>query len=121
MNASSKEASGLSAPAQGTATHLSPRDAKAAEGGAVSGASSIAESGLEKQKTHPDDEAGHTAAAAKTKTNQSAVSRVVARVATSAELPQAFRLVAIMIALALAMVRASSILHVHSHVTDLAM
>ena len=99
----SKEASTPHAPTHETATHLSPHDAKAAEGGAVSGTSSISEPALEKEITHPDVDPEHHAAAVKTRTNQSVVSRIVTRVSTSAQLPQAFRLVAILIALALAM------------------
>ena len=94
--------------AEKATTHLSPNHLLA-EDGAMSGSSSITEPALEKVKTQPDVDPEYQATAEKTKTNASVISRVVARVSTTPELPQAFRLVAILIALALAMVSSASI------------
>ena len=85
-------------------THLAPADAQTTEEPAVSGASSVYDHALEKEKTQPDVEPESHTTPEKTKTNATVLSRVVSRVVTRPQLPQSMRLVAIMVALALAMV-----------------
>ena len=90
------------APEASPNNHLDPSDLKK-DNGAASGASSISDNILHKEKTHEDVGPESNVDAAKTKTNATVLSRIASRVATGPELPQSLRLVVIMVALALAM------------------